>query len=159
MDPRMMEFEDQIMDCTRQVDSLYSRFARAKGLTYMSLLVLDCICDHPAGCTQKEICEQTYYPRQSINLIVKNFLEQGYVQLEELPEDRRNKRITLTESGKRRAEETVFPFWNAEDAAFSQLTDSERAQFLDMMKRFTASLTQSVEALLDGADPARPADS
>ena len=153
MDRKILEFEDQFMDCTRQMDDLYARFAKSNGLTYMSLLVLDCICDRPAGCTQKEICEVTFYSKQSVNLIVKKFLEQGFVRLEEIPEDRRNKRITLTEKGRAWADATIFRFWDAEERAMAALTEEERTLFLQTMRRFVAGLTENVEALLQ-AGPA-----
>lgn len=57
----------------------------------MSSTVLDVIYDFPENCTQKFICEKPNFPKQSVNMIIKSFLEQGYLELNEIPSDRRNK--------------------------------------------------------------------
>ena len=104
----MLENRENIMEeqnrrCSemmQKIDRLYENYAKAKGMTYMSMAVLESICSHKENCTQKMICEETHYPKQSVNLIVKSFWKEGYITLEELPEDRRNKRILLTEKGR-----------------------------------------------------------
>ena len=160
VDRKILDFEDGVMACTRQMDRLYARYAKACGLTAMSLFVLDCICDRPDGCTQKEICEETFFPKQSVNLIVKGFMEQGYVQLTEMPSDRRNKRITLTPAGKDWAEKTVIRYWEAEAEALTTFRDEELETVLRVIRGVSESMTQNVEHLLQqmasqtGAPPA-----
>lgn len=84
----------------QRIGHLYEEYAKSKGMTYMSMCILEAICTHPDNCTQKCICEETHYPKQSVNLIIKSFLQAGYITLEELSADRRNKHIMLTEKGR-----------------------------------------------------------
>ena len=97
----MDSIQDKLIEQFQNMDNAYEAYAKSKGLTYLSLMVLDEIYALGSGCTQKLISEDTHYPKQSINLVVKSFLEDGIVELRELPENRKNKGITLTEKGRR----------------------------------------------------------
>ena len=119
------------------IEKIYEDYAKSVGLTYMSLTVLHIICDCPVDepCTQKLISEKSHYNKQVVNVIIKGFYENGYVQLDEMPEDRRNKQIVLTEKGKIYAEKILSPLWGIEERALSVLKDSERVYLLDMLAR------------------------
>ena len=147
MDLYMDPTDRQFMDLWQSVDRLYGDYARSKGLTFMSFNVLDIICHNEGSCTQKRICEETQYPKQSVNLIIKGFLERGYVELREMPADRRNKLIRLTPEGLSYAEEILEPVRKAERAADAELTAEEWAGVLHLLKRYAARLTQEMDSL------------
>lgn len=73
--------------------------AASVGLTYQGLNVLNAIYETAEDCTQKNICAQTHLPKQSVNVIIRSFLDQGYAELKEQSRDRRNKIIRFTASG------------------------------------------------------------
>lgn len=50
-------------------------------------------------CTRKDFMDQLYYPKQTLNSALKPPEKNGSVALERLEEDRRSKRIHLTEKG------------------------------------------------------------
>ena len=87
----MNSIQDKLMEQFQNMDNAYEDYARSKGLTYLSLMVLEEIYELGDGCTQKQIADDTHYPKQSVNLVVKAFLEDGVVELKELPENRKNK--------------------------------------------------------------------
>lgn len=144
MDTRMNVFESRFMETMKDMDQLYEDYARAQGLTYTSFAVLECICMQQDFCTQKTICEELHYPKQSVNVVVKGLLEKGFVELKELPEDRRNKRITLTAAGEAFAEEIVQPFWTAGEAAEEALSEGERAELLRLLEVYTRALREKL---------------
>lgn len=100
MSEQMQEQEQRFTEILQRMDRVYDEYAKAKGMTYMRMAVLETIYAHPDGCTQKQICTETHYPKQSVNLIIKSFLADGHVALREAAEDQRNKRITLTAHGR-----------------------------------------------------------
>ena len=144
-DNTMHQQEQRFCDLMQRMDRLYEAYAKAKGMTYMSMTVLECICTHRDSCTQKLICEETHYPKQSVNLIVKSFWQEGLVALEELPEDRRNKRIVLTEKGEDYAKRTVDELWRIDEAATAQLTGSQREELLRLLTIYADAYEQGVE--------------
>lgn len=110
---------------TQGIEKVYEDYAKSVGLTYMSLTVLQIICYAEKPCTQKEICLQSHYNKQIVNAIVRGFFDKGYIRFEEVPDDRRNKYVLLTESGKKFADEILQPLWEIEKKALSVLTDEE----------------------------------
>ena len=49
------------------------------------------------NCMQKKLCEYCFIPKQTVNAVVTSFYQNGWIMLEEMPQDRRNKTIHLTE--------------------------------------------------------------
>lgn len=148
----VQEQERRFCEMMQRIDRLYEAFARARGMTYMSMTVLECICAHPDDCTQKLICEQTHYPKQSVNLIVKSFREAGYAALEELPADRRNKRIVLTQAGQAYAGRTVGALWRIDRDAAMEMPAAQREQLLQLLGAYTDAYERGVQAALDAPD-------
>ena len=67
----------------------YAEYAKSLGLSHAGLSVLNCIYRFNGKCTQKMLCTYCYLPKQTVNSIVTTFYKQGWVRLEELPEDLR----------------------------------------------------------------------
>lgn len=129
----------------QRIGHLYEEYAKSKGMTYMSMCILEAICTHPDNCTQKRICEETHYPKQSMNLIIKSFLQAGYVTLDELPADRRNKHIILTEKGRDYAARTVTPLWKIDEESTRCLTAAQREELLRLLSVYAAAYEDGVK--------------
>lgn len=133
----------------QDLERVYERYARQRGLSYTSLTILAQVySDHFDGidCTQRSICDMTHLPKQTVNSVVSGLCRDGLVELVELPHDRRAKAIHLTEAGIAYARELVEPVNEAERIAFSQLTDEERAQFFDALSRFATAYANQMLA-------------
>ena len=83
-------------DCT----VLYEEWAKEQGLSANGVLVLYSLGEENASCTQKSISQKWCIPKQTVNTILKDFQKKGYVEMILQPEDKRNKLIRLTDSGK-----------------------------------------------------------
>ncbi len=128
------------------LDRIYGEYARKHGLTHMSLLVLEAICDNE-GCTQMKICEETNYPKQTVNMIVKSFVSKGWVVLEERSDDRRNKQVRLTESGAAFAREVVDPFWDCARDVLGRMDEAERKAAFRVVSDFSREFFVSARNL------------
>lgn len=87
------------------------------------------------------------YPRQSVNLAVKAFLDSGIVELKELPENRRNKGITLTEKGRKLCEEVIEPMIHAEDEAFLEMGDELSRELVRLMQMYGESYCRKMKSI------------
>lgn len=138
MDQRSVkELDARVTEKWNSIDRLSEEYARAVGLTPMSLAVLAVIYENQENCTQKLICKRSQFNKQSVNMIVKSFLEQGYVELEEIKSDRRNKQVKLSENGKKYAKQTVDPLLQVGQRAMERLTPEQSEvllMFLDLYK-------------------------
>lgn len=138
---QLMEF-NEIM---QGIERIYENYAKSVGLTYMSFTVLSILYHSEHQITQKEICAQCHYSKQIVNTIIKGFHEKKYVSYEAVPEDKRNKYIVFTESGRQYADEIMLPIIEVEEKAMSALSDKERTQMLAMLdKCYGAYRTQFV---------------
>lgn len=125
--------------------ALYDEYAKSNGILMKTFLVLNVLFYAKDGMTQKEICDRTFQSKQTVSLIIKNLLSDGYVTLEENAEDKRNKTVRMTAEGRAYSERPVRHITNAEDTAMSMLTPEEQEQLIDLSRRFTENLTKLVK--------------
>lgn len=124
--------------------ALYDEYAKRHGMLLKTLLVVNVLFYAKKGMTQKEICQRTFQSKQTVNLIIKNLLADNYVTVAKMPDDKRNKRIQMTEAGRTYCEKVVRHITWAEDTAMSLFTPEEQKQLIDLSRTFTKNLTMLV---------------
>ncbi len=128
--------------------ALYDEYAKRNGLLMNTLLVLNVLYYAKEGMTQKEICQRTFNSKQTVNLIIKNLLKDGYVELKEDTNDKRNKLVVMTNEGKMYAKIPVTHITWAEDKAMSMFSEEEQELLIRLSRKFTQNLTM----LINGGD-------
>ena len=144
----MDSIQDKLIEQFQNMDNAYEAYARSKGLTYLSLMVLDVVYALGDGCTQKQISEDTHYPKQSINLVVKAFLEDGIVELRELPENRKNKGITLTDKGRQLCDDVIVPLLRQEEAVMFEMGEKDTAELLRLVELYGNAYCKLIKKIL-----------
>lgn len=86
-------------------------------------------------CTQKEICDDWYENKQTINSAAKKLIEEGYIDIAPSPENFREKLLTFTEKGKFLAMRTVEKMLAAEKRAFARLSENEQEELIRINKK------------------------
>ena len=128
--------------------ALYDEYAKRNGMKMKTLLVVNVLFYdafyHKGGMTQKEICQRTFQSKQTVNLIIKNLLAENYVTVTEVPENKRNKIVQMTDVGRDYCEKVVRHITWAEDTAMSMFTPEEQKQLIDLSRTFTKNLTRLV---------------
>lgn len=124
--------------------ALYDEYAKKNGLLMKTLLVLNVLYYAKDGMMQKEICGRTFQSKQTVSLILKSLMKDGYAAAEEADGDRRNKRVRLTEEGRAYAKKTVVHITWAEDTAMSMFAPEEQAQLIRLSRTFTQNLTMLI---------------
>lgn len=95
-------------------NAMYEEWAKAHGLSSNGVLVLYSLHNDNGECTQKSISQKWCIPKQTVNTILKDFLNKGYVEMTSDLEDKRNKLVCLTESGKEFAGDIIAKLQNRE---------------------------------------------
>ena len=124
--------------------ALYDEYAKRHGMLMKTLLVVNVLFYAKDGMTQTEICKRTFQSKQTVNLIIKNLLSDNYVTVTEAPENKRNKIVKMTETGRAYCEKVVCHITWAEDTAMSMFTPEEQKQLIDLSRTFTKNLTMLV---------------
>ncbi len=110
-----------------EINAVYERYARSIGISYSMLQVLCELYSHEPALTQKEVCDICHLPKTTVNAIVSGLVKQGYALLRQVPEDRRQKAIVLTEAGREYAAPIMEHMGRSEMQAFGML-DEETAE-------------------------------
>ena len=145
----MESIQDKLMQQFQNMDDIYEAYAKSKGLTYLSLMVLEEICELGDGCTQKQISDDTHYPKQSINLAVKAFLEDGIVELKELPKNRKNKGITLTDKGRLLCEDVIAPLMMQEEQTLEAIGETESRELIRLLELYGKTYCDRIKHLIN----------
>lgn len=125
------------------LNKVYEEYAKSIGLTYAAFNVL-CTLLFNENCTQKHICQRTYLPKQTVNAIITDFYQNGFVVLEEQPEDRRTKTVKLTEKGKEYAQDARCHIKHAEYVAMEQFSQEERETLISLMQKYADTCLATV---------------
>lgn len=134
---KLREQADELCRNWHDMASAYDEYAKSLDLSYTSLYVLDIIYRKKDACTQKSISEETFFPKQTINAIIRGFWKKGYVKLVEVDADRRNKTVHLTRSGKAFADAIIPKIQRAEDEALKRLNEKQRAVLIQSAFLYT----------------------
>lgn len=84
-------------------------------------------------------------PKQTVYTAVTFFLKKGWIQMDNMPDDRRNKTIHLTQKGKKEAGTIVKAVRGSEEQAMSDLSRSEQKQLLALTERYISACSQAVQ--------------
>ena len=124
--------------------ALYDEYAKRHGMLLKTLLVVNALFYAKEGMTQAEICRRTFQSKQTVNLIVKNLLADGYVTVAGAAENRRNKIVQMTQAGRACCEGVVRHITWAEDTAMSMFSAEQQKQLIDLSRTFTRNLAMLV---------------
>lgn len=143
--------KDELQDLIAQYCGLlqewnasYEEYAKSVGFSYTSLSILSAIYEKE-NCTQKELAEKCFLPKQTVNAVITSFFKKGWVKLEELPEDRRNKAVNLTETGKEKAAEIMSKVRESERSAMGKLTEEQRKTLLELTRTYILSCKSAMK--------------
>lgn len=127
----------------QSLEIIYEDYARKIGVSYNSLYILNTIFENE-NCTQKQICEKTLLPKQTVNNVISAFYKSGYIELCELPENRRIKTIKLTEKGEEYTKPLVMRIDKASHLAMEALTEEEQDTLLKLINKYVSTFKKEM---------------
>lgn len=120
------------------VDSFYDEFAKQSNVSSALLWVLYALNDGNPH-TQIEISNDWKLPKTTINTVIKEIQQLGYVELIPIKGKRREMSIVLTETGKEYADNLLSDLYKKEAEVFKTLSPEER-QIVEVMKKLAKEL-------------------
>ncbi|OOH88616.1 MarR family transcriptional regulator [Pasteurellaceae bacterium 15-036681] len=120
-----------------EIDNLVESWIEQIGLTHNHFAVLYTLANSENGqCTQKQICEEWYLPKQTVFNICKEYREKGWIEFFESPTDKREKIMRLTDLGKIQAEPVLAQTNVMCDNAFKAFGQEKTQQLFALMSEF-----------------------
>ena len=146
MDSTITEYIRSYCSCLHEWNASYEEYAKSVGLNFTSLSILSAIYG-TESCTQKMLCERCFLPKQTVNAAVTAFYKKGWIRMQELPEDRRNKTIHFTEEGQREAERILQRVRESERIAMGGFSQEEQKQLLSLTRRYVTACKNAAKGL------------
>ena len=120
---------DHFYICCNQMDGLYYLAARKLGVKENALALLYTLNDGKTR-SQKQLAQELFIPKTTINTIVRENVDLGYIRLENAGH-RKEKRILLTERGKAYADRILRQVYAAEESAMARTLEEFSPKLLD----------------------------
>lgn len=127
----------------QEYNYVYGEWANAHGLSDNSLLVLSALYEDEDDCTQKKISQRWMIPKQTVNMILKDFEKKGFVSFSTMQEDKRNKIIHLTDAGQEYADNIISELRKAELSVIEEMgiecmkkLNDDNALFVSLFRKF-----------------------
>lgn len=130
----------------KEMDTVYHNYAKKCGVSDMAFWILYSISENDGEFTQRELCNDWYFAPQTVNSALKDLEKRDIIFLEQAPENRKNKRIKLTETGKAFVDEIIAPLIKAECESFETLSE-ECDVMLTATQKYVSALKEHVDEL------------
>lgn len=127
------------------INTLYSRWAKERGMTYDSLFVLYAIYYGKGKVCQKEICEEWSMPKQTVNSILKNYEKKGYICFQQKESDKRNKTIRVTEKGQQFADKVIRELERTELSVLQKIGEKDMETLLGINRLLCQYFQEEME--------------
>lgn len=126
-----------------ELDLLYHQAARKLGVSDSVLCILYMIHEKGDGCLLRDICSESSISKQTINSALRNLEKEEILYLEQ--DNGKNKRIRLTEKGKRYTAHTAVRLFEAEASALADWSEEDLSAYLYLMKKYNDCFRLQVE--------------
>ena len=125
----------ELMIAVNVIDGIYANIARKMGIKENTLALMYALDDGKAH-SQIEISREWMIPKTTLNTIVKECVQDGYVELS-VVEHSKEKSIRLTAQGRKFAGTILKPLYQIEEEAFAETLQRYPAGFVEALTGFT----------------------
>ena len=137
---------DRICESARKIDQAYEVWATKHKVTLYELLMFyEIFQNENREITQKELSTKLGAPKTSINSLIKKQLHAGYIEMRINPQNKREKIISLTESGEHFARDLVQPLFQYEEEAMGMLDARDVEIVIATQNKFADILLSKME--------------
>ncbi|MBQ3642067.1 MarR family transcriptional regulator [bacterium] len=127
---------DKLREYHNKIKGFYNDYAKSIGITIATLEVLNIIIN-VKNCTQRIITQKTYFPKQTVNAIIKTLSSQNLIEpLTESGSDKRSKIIKLTQEGIIFAKNSMKKINEVEYYALEKLGSKKCEALLSIMQEY-----------------------
>ena len=137
----------EFISASKEVDDLYHMLALKFNLSDSAMWILCTMREANRELTQSEIAQEMSMSRQTVNSAIKNLVKQGYLRLEAVSGDRRNKILSFTEEGETFVKRTVDRVLSLEHQVFENLEVEEQEKITQILRKYTRFMREGAEKI------------
>lgn len=141
-----------LMKINKEIDDLYHNVAVYFGFSESDFWIIYSLYEKGDGLTQKEICSNWAYSKQTINSAIKKLLNLKYIEMEAHVPSNHGRKIYLTPLGKNVAEKTVEKVMQAEEESFSKIKEEDMDKVINVFNKTYSLFKNEVEKIMKSSE-------
>lgn len=145
MDEKTNELLRQFNKIDKEFNDLYHETALRLNISDSAFSIFFIIYELGDGCSQKDICYETFTNKQTVHSSVRKLIQEGYLFLKR--GRGRDKQIFLTERGNAFIRDYILPVVQKENEAFGGLLPQEQEELLRLSRKYLDSLRAKLREL------------
>lgn len=139
--------EKTVLTFIMEEQQIYIDYAKQYGLTAPALFILEKLYTATDDVSQQDISDDFLLPKQTVNSIVKKFIEQEYIMQIPMQNCKNKKSLCLTEKGLNFCKKCIPPLLKAEKNAFNKLTLEEQKLYLSIFRKIIDSKKEELNLI------------
>lgn len=152
MQENIKEKWNKIVSINKEIDDLYHKIADFYHFSDSAFWVLYSLYIENGNLTQKEICDNWAYSKQTINSAIKNLLEHAYIEMDKDKLSNHSKKIRLTKLGARICDKTIANVIKAEEESFSKVKEKDLDIVINILNSSYIAFKSKIEKINGGKD-------
>lgn len=148
MEKNINEKWEVLSKTMKEFDELYHKIATHYNLSDTSFWILYDLYQHKEGYTQKELCSNCYVSKQTINSSIKYLKEKGYIELKYEGNNRKFKKVCITDKGLNIAKQSVVQVIEMEKKVCEETNEDEMNIAINFFKNQITLLKKEMEKIL-----------
>ena len=113
----------QLNSMLSEVDNIYQSLLKANNVSEGEYVVMFAINELGEGCSQKDISQNGYASKKTVNSTIKKLEKDGIIELK--PAKYPSMEIFLTEKGKQYMQNSIVPILKLENSVLDNVSDNE----------------------------------
>lgn len=147
MDTNTRNILNDVNSAISRTRGFYFQAAKRMNINYNELVILYLL--HETGCcTQKQIRESYAQPKQTVNNIISDLLKNGYITATVDENDKREKKIELTDSGRKYAGQYIIPLLEIEQNIVAKMGQEKLQELIDAANLYGSILQSEMDERL-----------
>jgi len=131
-----------------EVDNLYQSLLKAHDISESEYVVMFAINELGEGCSQKDISENGYASKKTINSTIKKFEKDGILKLK--PAKYPSMQIYLTDDGKKYMQDNIIPILKLESNVLDDVPENEFEALAQCYRKHLNAFRHHVEKYIKG---------
>ena len=127
-----------------EIDNLYQSLLLSKDLSDSEYVVMFAILELGEGCLQKDIADNSYINKKTINSTIKKLERKGLIRL--VAGKYPNMHIYLTENGKKYIKTSVIPIIEVENKVMEGVPESEFENLVKTYSKYIRIFREQTES-------------
>lgn len=138
-------FTQEFNQLLKRMDNVYGEFGKNSGLSNTTFWILYTVKEEKTPYKQKDLCDMWLYSKQTINSALKKLEEQNVIELITVEGNKKDKKIVLTEKGKKIVEEFILPINKIEKKALESI--EKKTEFLKSFRKYIETMEGEIKKL------------